>query len=257
MVSSQGIKTDPEKVAVVATWPMRHSVEDVCSFHGFCSYYRCFVEVFATICHPLTQLTAKGVWFTRSEECEWAFQQLKGALATAPVLTYTDPQAPMLLDTVVSRVGLGMVLSQRDTEDRERVLGYASRALTWPERNYCITRRELLGFVFSIRKFQAYLVGAKFIVRTNHSTLCWLLSAKEPEGQMAHLIQVLETYEFEIFHRPGKKYGNKNGLSRGSCHQCGREEQEGGGGDVSGSVIVTILWTQEDWGVIHQWSARS
>lgn len=59
IVSAQGLETDLEKVAVVATWPTPHSVEDVHSFHGFCSYYWNSIEGFATITHPLTQLYTK------------------------------------------------------------------------------------------------------------------------------------------------------------------------------------------------------
>lgn len=116
------------------------------------------MERFATICHTLTQLTVKGVRFVWNEECEQAYQQLKGALAAAVVLAYPNPQVPMLLDTDASGVGLGTVLSHRDAADREWVLVYASWALTQPKWK-CITRRELLGVVFGIRKFCAYLAG--------------------------------------------------------------------------------------------------
>lgn len=58
VVSAQVI----EKDVAVAKWPAPHSVEDIHSFHRFCSFYRSFVEEFATISHPLTQLTAKGAW---------------------------------------------------------------------------------------------------------------------------------------------------------------------------------------------------
>lgn len=59
----RGMETDPEKVVAVATWPTPCSIEDVSSFQVFCSYYRSstIVQGFPTICHPLTQLTTKGV----------------------------------------------------------------------------------------------------------------------------------------------------------------------------------------------------
>lgn len=63
---------------------------------------------------------------------------------------------PMTLDTDAS----GAVLSQPDQQGRERVLGYASRALNKPEKNYCVTWRELLGMIFGVQKFWAYLAGA-------------------------------------------------------------------------------------------------
>lgn len=63
---------------------------------------------------------------------------------------------------------------------------------------------------------------------------------------MARWIQELGTYEFDIIHQPRKKHGSADGLSQGPCCQCGREEQEGRKSSAPGSVIATILWTQED-----------
>lgn len=83
----------------------------------------------------------------------------------------------------------------------QQVLGYACRALNKPERNYCVIRRELLGLIFGVRKFWAYLAGVRFTIRKDHSVLRWLLDAKEPEGQMARWIQVLGTYEFQVLHQ--------------------------------------------------------
>lgn len=86
------------------------------------------------------------------------------------------------------------------------------------EQNYCITEQELLGIILWVRKFQAYLAGAKFTVRMDHSTLRWLLNTKELEGQMG-------TYEFEILHRPSKKHCNVDDLSWGPCPRGRRTKQ--------------------------------
>lgn len=134
VVSGQGITTDLEKIRVVQDWQDPTCVEEVRSFHGFCSYCRSFVPGFATICHLIMQLTMKGVKFLWSEECRCAFEQLKRALCTSPMLAYADSSEPTTLDTDASGVGVGTVLSQKDPEGKERVLGYASRAFNKPER---------------------------------------------------------------------------------------------------------------------------
>lgn len=74
--------------------------------------------------------------------------------------------------------------------------------------------------------------------RADHSALSWLLEAKEPEGQMARWIQELETYEFEVIHKPGKRHGNAYRLSRGPCKHCGWQE-EGESGKQLG-VVATV-----------------
>ena len=72
------------------------------------------------------------------------------------------------------------------------------------ERNYCVTRRELLAVIDSMKNFHRYLIGRQFIVRTDHASLTWPLSFKEPEGQLARWIGFLEQYNYKIKHRKGK-----------------------------------------------------
>ena len=103
---------------------------------------------------------------------------------------------------------------------------YASRTLSRAERNYCCTRRELLAVVFFVKHFRAYLLGKKFLIRTDHSALTWLRKTPEPIGQQARWCEQLEEYDFEIQHRPGRAHGNADALSRKPCRQCGFGEEE-------------------------------
>ena len=187
-------------------------------FLGLCSYYRRFVKDFATVAKPLTRLTEKNVPFTWSEAEQNSFDTLKD-LTSTPVMAYPDSSATFILDTDASNVGIGAVLSQI-IEGEERVIAYGSRILTKAERQYCITRRELLAVVHFSRYFRHYLTGRKFILRTDHASLRWLKSFKEPEGQLARWLEVLDTFDFDLQHRPGIKHANADALSRGPCCQC-------------------------------------
>ena len=120
-------------------------------------------------------------------------------------------------DTDASDVGIGAVLSQTDEEGRERVIAYGSRALTKAERRYCVTRRELLAVVEFTRQYRSFLVGRKFVLRTDHT---WL---RNPEGQLARWIERLQELDFDIVHRRGRLHTNADVLSRLSCQQCGRD----------------------------------
>ena len=62
-----------------------------------------------------------------------------------------------------------------------------------------------------------------FLIRTDHGALKYLFSFKDPQGQMAKWLQVLDTYDFEIEHRAGKRHGNSDAMSREPCKQCGDE----------------------------------
>ncbi|KAJ8364628.1 hypothetical protein SKAU_G00134590 [Synaphobranchus kaupii] len=183
IVSERGIATDPSKVAAVRDWPVPGNVGELRSFLGLASYYRRFVRDFATLASPLHRLTDKCRPFVWQEGQSMAFDQLRAALTEAPVLAYPDALRPFIVDTDASNTGVGAVLSQED-EDGERVVAYYSRALGKAERNYCVTRRELLAVVRALHHFRPYLQGSHFLLRTDHASLTWLLNFKDPEGKL-------------------------------------------------------------------------
>ena len=232
VVSKDGISTDPSKVEAVRNWPVPQNVHDVRSFLGTCSYYRRFIRNFASIAKPLHKLTEKQTQFKWTNECQAAFQTLKDTLLTAPILGYPDMSLPFVLDTDASAFGIGAVLSQI-IDGQERVIAYFSRSLSKTERNYCVTRRELLAIVEAIKHFHHYLYGAIFKVRTDHGALSWLMNFKNPEGQIARWLEVMASYNFSIQHRPGRLHGNADGLSRASrpcdpCDYCDKQDAKQG-----------------------------
>ena len=123
VVSEAGISTDPSKISVVRDWPRPASVKEVRSFVGFCSYYKKFIQNFSGIAKPLLRLTEHGVKFEWSDECEIAFNRLKCAMISAPVLAYPNSKGDLLLDTDASGIGIGAVLSQVQ-DGQEKVIGY-------------------------------------------------------------------------------------------------------------------------------------
>ena len=223
VVSQDGVSADPKKIEKVANWPVPQSSKDVQRFVGFASYYRKFVKDFAEIARPLHKLTERGAAFLWTGDCQRAFEKLRQALITAPVLAFPDYNKPFILDTDASDTGIGAVLSQLDAKGRERVIAYASRTLSKPERQYCVTRRELLAVVYFVRQFKLFLAGQSFTLRTDHGALTWLMNFKDPEGQTARWLESLQQYNFKIVHRQGRLHTNADALSRLPCSQCKRE----------------------------------
>ena len=240
VVTQEGVLVDPSKVEKVQTWPVPQSVQEVRQFLGFCSYYRRFIQNFAQIAKPLHRLTEKNAKFNWTAEAEKAFEHLRKQLSTTPVLVYPDFEKEFILDTDASDSGIGAVLSQVDSQGRERVIAYGSRLLSKPERHYCVTRRELLAVVFFTNQFRPFLLGRHFLLRTDHGALTWLMNFKEPEGQMARWLEKLQEFNFEIMHRRGKKHTNADALSRLPCKQCGFHQPE----NSSEQVIVSAISLQ-------------
>ncbi|KAG7159580.1 pol Retrovirus-related Pol polyprotein from transposon-like 10 [Homarus americanus] len=131
----------------------------------------------------VAQLTKKGQKFVWTTESQGSFNKLKDALACSLVLLYLDPTQPFILDCDASDDGIGWVLS-RKKDDIKYVVAYYSKKLSHPERNYCVTRKELLAVVKSLDFFHPYLYGSNLTIRTDHTALWWLKTVKNPEGQV-------------------------------------------------------------------------
>lgn len=255
-LNGKGVAPTDHKVAAVKNWPVPCNLRQLRAFIGLASYYRRFIRGFSTVAAPLHYLSNKGVRFHWGQEQQQAFDALKTALCNPPVLHVPQPDCQFVLDTDASNVALGAVLSQI-TPEGERVVGYYSRAFERAEKNYCVTRRELLAVVDSVRHFRYHLCGLPFVIRTDHASLRWLLSFREPEGQVARWIEKLEAYQFKIIHRNGEAHQNADGLSRRlcppGCPQCGRlQRPEGDVSDEPGEVIcraalpdTAVSWAEE------------
>ena len=215
LVSNEGVAILPSRIETVSSWPRPRSVKEVREVVGLMSYYRRHIKGFADTARPMTDLlkgrTQKK--FQWNDEAEAAFQQLKNALVTSPVLAMPVENGTYVLDTDASSYAIGAVLSQRQN-GTERVIAYGSRRLKGAESNYCTTRRELLSIVHFVKYFRCYLIGTDFLVRTDHAALVWLRRIAEPVGQQARWLEELENYTFKVEHRAGSRHGNADAMSR-------------------------------------------
>ncbi|CAA7021052.1 unnamed protein product [Microthlaspi erraticum] len=172
-VSEQGISADPEKIEVIKGWPTPSNATEVRSFFGLAGYYRKSVNGFSSIAKPMTKLTGKGIPFVWSEETEGAFNKLKEALTTTPVLTLSEPGKPYDVYADASRVGLESVLMQAG-----KVLAYASRQLRKHEENYPTHDLEMAAVVSTPRIWRSYLYGESVQVFMDHQSLKYLFTQK-------------------------------------------------------------------------------
>lgn len=160
----------PRKEHVVRDFPLPKSLKDLRTFMGLANYYRHFVKGFAYIANSLNALPKKGSKFEWTEACADAFDKLKRALISAPILAYPDFTKEFLLFVDASSTGIGFTLAQTQN-GKEVVIAYNGRGLNQAEKNYSTTEREALALVEGIKKFQPYLFGCKFTVITDHSSL--------------------------------------------------------------------------------------
>ena len=226
IVSDEGISCDPKKLEAVVNWPKPSCVKEVRSFLGFCSYYRSFVQGFSNLASPLYELTKKNVKFEWTNACEEAFERLKHKLVSSPILAYPKNEGLFVLDTDASLYGSGAVLSQVQENGEERVIAYGSKSLSKTQKNYCTTMRELLACVVFVKQFHHYLWGRRFLLRTDHASLKWLVNFREPEGMLARWLSVLSNYDFEVQHRRGLSRIPSRRCKRDDCEECALRQSD-------------------------------
>jgi len=168
IVSAKGLQTDPEKTRLIDDWHVPTSLKQLRAFLGIAEYYRRFLKGFSKKAAPLNDLLKKGHNYQWTPACQSAFQELKDALRSPPILALPDDTGVFYLDTDASDKSIGAVLSQMQ-DGQEKVMAYAGRALNKNELNYCAFRKELLVVVYFTKHFKQYLLSRFFYLRSDNS----------------------------------------------------------------------------------------
>lgn len=208
------MKPDPSKVSAILDMHPPRTVRELRRFLGIVGWYRRFVDNYASLTAPLTDLTSKRRQFIWNEEAQTSFDDIKKVLTTAPLLVTPDFTRPFVVQCDASTSGVGGVLSQEDEEGIERPIAYFSHKLNRAQRNYSITELECLAAVLCIQKFRGYIEGHPFKVVTDHASLRWLMRQTDLNGRLARWSLKLQSFEFSIEHRRGSLNVVPDALSR-------------------------------------------
>lgn len=197
------LKTDPEKVIAIRNIKIPRTTREVRSFLGTAGWYRRFIKDFASISAPLTDTLKKSRKFVMTTEAIEAFERLKKALTTAPVLRHADFTKRFWIQCDASDYGIGAVSYQLNDRQEEHPIAFYSQKLNSCQKNYTVTEKECLAAVMAIRKFRPYVEMMPFTVVTDHASLKWLMSLKDLSGRLARWSLQLQAFNFDIQHRKG------------------------------------------------------
>ena len=228
LIDSSGIKPDPSKIEKIKNWQLPCLSKQLHTFIGFAGYYRRFIKNYSEIVRPLEEMLERDGHKIINKELKWtdiqknSFETMKTHLCNATTLAFPDENASYILDTDASHDGIAGVLSQKFPNGEERVLHFASHKLSKEQKNYCTTRKELYAVVKYLKFFRDYLLGRKFVIRSDHKSLTWLLNWSKPNSSQYYTwIEDISMFTFDIQHRKGSEHVNADALSRlPQCGQC-------------------------------------
>ncbi|KAK1630599.1 hypothetical protein QYE76_004914 [Lolium multiflorum] len=195
-ISERGIEVDRAKVEAIEKMPYPRDVKD-----------------FSKISKPLTNLLQKDVPFVFDDDCKEAFETLKKALTTAPVVEPPDWNLPFEIMCDASDFAVGAVLGQR-VDKKLNVIHYASKTLDAAQRNYATTEKELLAVVFACDKFRPYIVDSKVTIHTDHAAIRYLMTKKDAKPRLIRWVLLLQEFDLHIIDRKGADNPVADNLSR-------------------------------------------
>ncbi|KAJ9520962.1 hypothetical protein QJQ45_014157 [Haematococcus lacustris] len=205
IVGRHGIAVDPAKVQVIQDWAMPTCLKELQAFLGLANFFRRFIAGYSTIAAPLTHLTGEAVaagtnWRQLSEPAVNAFNALKQALCSAPLLALPDPLQPFEVWSDASLAGTGGVLMQNG-----RVVAYTSHKFTPAQVKYTTGEQELLGIIRAMQEWRCYLDGAVHVtIVTDHNPLIYLKTQTNLSRRQARWMEFLARFDHHIEYKPGK-----------------------------------------------------
>ncbi|KAI3698001.1 hypothetical protein L6452_31110 [Arctium lappa] len=213
MISKKGLEVDKAKLEVIMQLPEPTSVKSIRSFLGHAGFYRRFIKDFSKIAKPLCNLLHIDQTFEFTSECKKAFETIKNALVSAPIVIAPDWNLPFEVMCDASDWAVGAVLGQKRNKIFHPIY-YASKTLVEAQINYTTTEKELLAVVFAFDRFRSYLIGTKVIIHTDHSAIKYLFNKADAKPRLIRWVLLLQEFDVEIVDRKGTDNQVADHLSR-------------------------------------------
>lgn len=220
-VTVNGITPRTEKVEAIVKYPVPSTAEELHRFLGMLNFYRRFIPHAAEQQQELRRLIVNNkkkdktpiVWTPSSTA---AFAAAKQSIADVALLAHPDPEAELSLVVDASDYAVGGALHQTLKDGRVQPLGFFSRCLTKPQLNYSTFDRELEAIAQSIKHFDYWLDGRRFLTYSDHKPLSHALDRNSTRSskRQAERLTYISQFDTEIVHIPGTDNSVGDALSR-------------------------------------------
>ena len=231
IISADGLKPVPKKVAAVVGMRDPTNVTELRSLLGSVNYYQRLIPNLSAVLAPLYALLKKGAVWRWTASCRSSLNQVKAALTSGRVLMRFDQSLPLKLITDASNVGVGAALVHVLPDGLERPICFASRTLTATEQKYAIVEKEAVGVSFGVRRFSQYLHGKHFQLVTDNRALSHILNPQKElpalsAARMQRYALQLAAFSYEVELRKSENMGLADVLSRLPQVETGGDSEE-------------------------------
>lgn len=245
VLGPEGMSAHPKKLNKVSMWPIPTNVKELRAFIGFCLFMGEFVSGFSKVAGLLFKLyrfdkrplAFQKAW-SEDPNFEQAFQDLQRSLLGSPVLILIDHRRPVIVSADTSGEHTGYVLAHAAYESDDdnitiktvyRPILFGSRKLSGAESRYFATERELLGFVYVLRKNEHLLLDKVVHAFLDHKALLYLHNLQFQNARLTRWSLYVARFNVKIHHRPGRDMKDSDPLSRvplvGPLPQHGLEDE--------------------------------
>ena len=209
MISKSLIRMDGAKVAAIRDWPAPTKVTELRSFLGLANYYRRFIKGYSKIACPLTDLLKKEKKREWDAECQAAFQKLKDAITSEPVLRLPDLELSFEVHTDASDRALGGVLVQEG-----HPVAFESRKLCAAKQRYNAHEKEMTAVIHCLETWKHYFMGTQLVVVTDNVANTFFKTQKKLTAKQARWQEFLADFDVVWVQRPGRHNQVTDALSR-------------------------------------------
>ena len=211
ILTAEGLKPDPEKIAAVKQMPIPQNKKDLRRFFGMINYLSKFIPDLAqktSILRDLLKEKNEWVWQPEHQNC---FDKLKDACSSKPTLAYYDVKKPVKISCDSSQHGLGAVCLQEN-----KPVAYASRSLSDMEQRYAQIEKELLAIVYACERFHHYIYGRTALVESNHKPLESIFQKPLHQSplRLQRMLLKLQRYDLKVTYKKGTQLYIADTLSR-------------------------------------------